>query len=95
MMIDPHNKQPANGTHQAKPNGYPAKAKPADPPHRSLYDVCLALRDKLDAFLAEEPERPILRNVQERLRVSMGLVEQALRKYPYVFILSTSPPAEA
>lgn len=72
---------PATGSCQVVPNGYPAKPEHADPPPRSLYDVCLVLKEKLDAFLAEDPEEPLLRKVQARLHVSMGVVEQTLKTY--------------
>lgn len=66
-------------------NGYPANPKCADPPPHSLHDVCLELREKIDDFLAEEPETPLLRNVQAQLRVSMAVVEEALGRYQCVF----------
>ena len=77
----------AAAAHQDKPvlNSYSAKC--ADPPHRSLHDVCLELRERVDTFLAEKPETPLLRNVQAQLRVSMGVVEEALGKYRCVFLL--------
>ena len=58
-----------------------ASQPPATPLHASLYDVCYALNQKIDAFLAEEVEDQRLRDVQSRLRVSLDLVEQALKKY--------------
>ncbi|KAF9874445.1 FAD synthetase [Colletotrichum karsti] len=62
-------------------NGYPAKPHLSESPPRSFYDVCVELRDKVDAFLAEEPKTSVLRNVQEQLRVSMGVVDEALARY--------------
>ncbi len=50
-------------------NGYPAKTESTDPPARSLREISLHLREKVDAFLAEEPDTPVLRSVQEHLRV--------------------------
>lgn len=74
--------------YQATPmlNTYSANPKSADPP-RTLQDVCLELRERIDAFLAEEPETPLLRNVQAQLRVSMGVVEEALGRYRCVLCL--------
>ena len=83
MMKQVHSKYPATGSCQMKLNGYPACA---DPPPRSLYDICLALEEKLNAFLAEEPQKPLLRNVQARLHVSMEIVEQTLKKYRYIVL---------
>lgn len=55
------------------------------PPPRSLRDKCLELRDKVEAFLAEEPETQLLRDVQDQVRKSIEVVDEALRKYTYVF----------
>ena len=94
MKIQDHGEHAASAAYQAKPvlNGYPAKPKCADPPPRSLHDVCLELRERVDAFLAEELERPLLRNVQAQLRVSMGVVEEALGRHRCVFLLLSLPP---
>ncbi|KAJ3952097.1 3'-phosphoadenosine 5'-phosphosulfate sulfotransferase [Colletotrichum tropicale] len=62
-------------------NGYPAKPHLSESPPRSFHDVCVELRDKVDAFLAEDPKTDVLRNVQEQLRVSMGVVDEALATY--------------
>jgi len=57
-----------------------------DPPLRSLHTVCLKLNEKINSFLAEEPQTPLLRSAQAQLRVSMGVVEEALEKYQCVFL---------
>ncbi|KAF4869941.1 putative FAD synthase [Colletotrichum siamense] len=62
-------------------NGYPAKPHLSESPPLSFHDVCVELRDKVDAFLAEDPKTDVLRNVQEQLRVSMGVVDEALATY--------------
>ncbi|UPL02624.1 hypothetical protein LCI18_013558 [Fusarium solani-melongenae] len=51
------------------------------PPPRSLRDKCIEIKDKVDAFLAEDPDTQILRDVQAQLRVSIGVVEEALERY--------------
>lgn len=51
------------------------------PAYRSLYDACVAMRDKVDAFLAEEPATVLLRRAQEQARVSVRVVEEALERY--------------
>ena len=56
------------------------------PPPRSLRDKCLELRDKVEAFIAEEPETQLLRDVQSQVRKSIEVVDEALRKYTYVFV---------
>ena len=49
----------------------------------SLYSVCQKLRDKVEAFLKEDVDADILRDVQAQLRISMGVVEEALERYRY------------
>ncbi|KAJ3457303.1 hypothetical protein MRS44_014444 [Fusarium solani] len=51
------------------------------PPPRSLRDKCIEIKDKVDAFLAEDPDTQILRDVQAQLRVSIEVVEEALERY--------------
>jgi FAD synthetase len=64
MKIQDHGEHAAAATaaYQVEPalNGYPAKPKCADPPPCSLHDVCLELRERVDAFLAEELEKRLL-----------------------------------
>ncbi|KAJ8115363.1 hypothetical protein ONZ43_g4685 [Nemania bipapillata] len=64
-------------------NGYPAKAEPAASSARSLYDVCLEIRNKVDSFLAEDPSTTLLRNVQARVREAIGVVDEAFQRYEY------------
>lgn len=54
------------------------------PPPRSLRDKCLELRDKVEAFLTEEPETETLRDVQSQVRKSIEAVDEALHRYRYV-----------
>jgi hypothetical protein len=94
-MIQDYGEHAAAAAYQAKPvlNRYSTKPKCTDPPPSSLQDVCLELRERVDAFLAEEPETPLLRNVQAQLRVSMGVVEEALGRYRCVFLHLCLPSA--
>lgn len=81
----------ANGLYPAKPTATgtdatatttaTATATASPDGQAALYNVCKSLKDKLEAFLAEEPATEQLRNVQNRLRVSMDLTEESLRKY--------------
>ncbi|KDN62794.1 putative phosphoadenosine phosphosulfate reductase [Colletotrichum sublineola] len=71
-----------NGEHAAAAtNGYPANPHSSEPSRRSFYDVCNELRSRVEAFLAEDQKTEVLRNVQSQLRVSMGVVEEALERY--------------
>ncbi|KAM0438739.1 hypothetical protein ACHAPT_001497 [Fusarium lateritium] len=58
------------------------------PPPRSLRDKCIEVKDKVDVFLAEDPDTQILRDVQAQLRVSIEVVEEALERYRWVQALS-------
>lgn len=49
-------------------------------PH-TLPQVCFELQAKLDAFLDEETDDKVLQNVQNRVRVSMDVIREALRRY--------------
>ncbi|TPX07357.1 uncharacterized protein E0L32_002173 [Thyridium curvatum] len=51
---------------------------------RSLEHVCLELRDKVDAFLNQKASTPLLSQVQDQLRISIGVVEDALNRYECV-----------
>ncbi|CCF35714.1 phosphoadenosine phosphosulfate reductase [Colletotrichum higginsianum] len=71
-----------NGDHAAAAaNGYPAKPHSSEPSPPSFHDVCNELRQRVDAFLAEDQKTEVLRNVQAQLRVSMAVVEEALARY--------------
>ncbi|GAB1320867.1 3'-phosphoadenosine 5'-phosphosulfate sulfotransferase [Madurella fahalii] len=48
---------------------------------RTLPDICFELRGKIDAFLCEQTDDEVLRNVQNQVRVSMGVIGEALRRY--------------
>ncbi|KAF5637276.1 FAD synthetase [Fusarium tjaetaba] len=51
------------------------------PPPRSLRDKCLELQQKVEAFIAEEAETQTLRDVQDQVRKSIEVVDEALQKY--------------
>ncbi|TGJ87521.1 hypothetical protein E0Z10_g1252 [Xylaria hypoxylon] len=64
------------------PNGYPAKIESASSTPRSLYDICLEIRKKVDGFLAEDdPGTALLRNLQARVRETIGVVDEAFQRY--------------
>lgn len=63
--------------HQSDTGGRPAKEEG----ERALGEVCDEIRDKVDAFLGEEPSTPLLKQVQEQVRISLGVVEEALTRY--------------
>ncbi|KAF5974404.1 FAD synthetase [Fusarium coicis] len=51
------------------------------PPPRSLRDKCLELQQKVEAFIAEEAETQTLRDLQDQVRKSIEVVDEALQKY--------------
>ncbi|EXF80877.1 phosphoadenosine phosphosulfate reductase [Colletotrichum fioriniae PJ7] len=70
-----------NGEHAAAAaNGYPAKPHSSESP-RSFQEVCHDIKEKVDAFLADDQKTDVLRNVQKQLRASMGVVDEALARY--------------
>ncbi|KAK3301628.1 uncharacterized protein B0T15DRAFT_487859 [Chaetomium strumarium] len=48
---------------------------------RTLPEICFELQAKIDAFLCEETEDDVLRGVQSQVKVSMGVIQEALRRY--------------
>jgi FAD synthetase len=71
---------------KAAQNGHPTEPHCAMSNRSSFRDVCFELRDKVEAFLAEEQKTTLLRDVQAQVRVSIGVVEEALDKYRYVIL---------
>lgn len=57
-----------------------ASASIPDAP-RTLPEVCGELQRKVTAFLEEKTEDTVLRGVQSQVRVSIGVIEEALRRY--------------
>ncbi|RYP30475.1 hypothetical protein DL767_006216 [Monosporascus sp. MG133] len=47
----------------------------------SLEALCRELKFKVDGFLARETEDPVLRSTQAQVRVGLGVVDEALRRY--------------
>ncbi|KAI2626226.1 adenine nucleotide alpha hydrolases-like protein [Xylaria nigripes] len=68
---------------QTKPalNGYPATIGSAGSSSRSLYEVSLEIKDKVDSFLAEEAESSLLHHVQSQVREAIRVVDEAFRRY--------------
>jgi hypothetical protein len=48
---------------------------------KSIRPLCRALAARVEAFLEEEVETEMLRNVQDQTRVSLGVITAALEKY--------------
>ncbi len=81
----PHtNGAKAGGAHVQEQQPPPNQQKHSTPtaPYR-LADVCYELRRKVLAFLGEDipASDELLRNVQVKVRVSVDVIEQALRRY--------------
>ncbi|PSR76621.1 hypothetical protein BD289DRAFT_446446 [Coniella lustricola] len=52
-------------------------------PSTSLRQVCLELRAKVDAFLAQDVETKRLKGVQAQVKEAMGVIDEALDKYSF------------
>ena len=51
-----------------------------------LPEICYKLRNKLLAFLDEKIEHDeALQNVQKQVRISISIIDDALRRYGFVF----------
>jgi FAD synthetase len=48
---------------------------------RTLPQICFELQAKIDAFLCEETEDDVLCGVQSQVKVSMAVIQEALRRY--------------
>ncbi|KAK4152643.1 hypothetical protein C8A00DRAFT_44298 [Chaetomidium leptoderma] len=66
-----------NGT--TKPNTGAALTRGVLPP--ALPEICFELQAKIDAFLCEQTDDRALRKVQSQVRESMGVIQEALRRY--------------
>lgn len=90
MLQDPHhlsNGSPAaNGGVKADEAAAPAAtaAATATATVPSLRQVCLDLQDKVEAFLAEDVDTKILKNVQAQVKEAVGVIDEALERYRYV-----------
>ncbi|KAI1436125.1 adenine nucleotide alpha hydrolases-like protein [Xylaria sp. CBS 124048] len=75
---------PTAGQANVAVNGYPTTttatvASTRQP--RSLHEIALEIQSKVDGFLAEAPEDPLLRTVQSRVREAIRVVDEAFRLY--------------
>lgn len=58
-----------------------AKLSAASVGSRPLPDICNDIRRRVTAFLDETVEDEILRGAQSQVRVSVGVIEDALKRY--------------
>jgi len=47
----------------------------------SIRPLCEQLAQRVEAFLAEEPETELLRNVQQKTEEALGVLRVALERY--------------
>ncbi|OIW28903.1 phosphoadenosine phosphosulfate reductase [Coniochaeta ligniaria NRRL 30616] len=80
MTLEPPSDQAGAGPATAA-SGWAPEIPPSHPSGRTLPDICHTLRRKLDAFLDEQTEDEVLRNVQSQARVSVGVISEALQRY--------------
>lgn len=63
-------------------NGAPGPASaPTSDAIPALAEVCRELRRKVTAFLEEQTDNEVLQGVQNQVRVSLGVIEEAMRRY--------------
>jgi FAD synthetase len=75
MTPDPHSHHD-----DSQVNGVAKPASVSDAP-RTFREICDELRHKVITFLEEQTDDEMLRNLQSQVRVSMGVIEEALRRY--------------
>ncbi|KAB5577616.1 hypothetical protein GE09DRAFT_1086608, partial [Coniochaeta sp. 2T2.1] len=80
MTLGPLSAQATAGAATTASDSIPEKP-PSHPSGRSLPDICHTLCRKLDAFLDEQTEDEVVRNVQSQARISMGVISEALQRY--------------
>jgi FAD synthetase len=71
-------------SHQDGPqvNGAPVSASAsASEAVPALEEVCRELRRKVTTFLEEQTDNKVLQGVQNQVRVSLGVIEEAMRRY--------------
>lgn len=61
-------------------NGVVKPVAVSDTP-RPLPVICDELRRKVIAFLEEQTDDVVLQNVQSQVRVTMGIIEEAMRRF--------------
>jgi FAD synthetase len=75
------------------PNGRPDQKSPfTDPLLPSgeivLPELCKRVNERITAFLAQDAETEALRSVQKHTRIALGVIEEALKKYRYVSLMT-------
>jgi hypothetical protein len=83
-----------NGAGTAAPHHHLPEPPPPtrkDDAGNDLRRVCLALRARVDAFLARDGPDDRIRATQEQVRVAMGVTDDALRQYGCVSSLPPPP----
>jgi FAD synthetase len=78
------NMQQHYGSAQSNDVAKPAVAADAPLAATTLPGLCVELRRKVLAFLEEPPEDETVRRTQEQTRISLQVVEEALKRYKYV-----------
>jgi hypothetical protein len=90
------NKAPAAAAPQSQRGqlGLPPKQGPSSTPPAStltLLGIALDVQRKVNAFLSQEATTPLLRAVQAQVRISMGVIDEALEKYGCVPTMGVLP----
>jgi FAD synthetase len=67
----------------------PASPLVADSPLPSP-DVCAKIYERINAFLAEEPDSQRLKSLQKQTRISLDVISEALDRYRYASVMLDS-----
>ena len=70
-------------------NGGVVKAVDESP--TTLRQVCLELQAKVDAFLAEDVDTPLLKSVQAQVKEAISVIDEALERYRYAPTYDVTP----
>lgn len=68
---------------QDQQDSTPAPA-PSEEPEEDLYTICTRLSHKVRLFLETDFSSELLKGVQRQTRISLGVIEEALRRYKYL-----------
>jgi FAD synthetase len=99
--------KPQIGNPFLQQNGHPPSPPPSNqtptpftdpllpPTQLPLPELCARIYDRVTAFLAEDATTEHLRSAQEQTRISLKVIEDALKKYRYeIPYLPSSHPAK-
>jgi hypothetical protein len=61
--------------------------------HASILPLCTGLARRITTFLNDDSETPVLRAVQEKTKVALGVIDSALDRYRYLHPSASLAPS--